>query len=167
MPCTDIMANVLRCTGVKMKPFVFAKWYLVIIATAVTTVLSTFYLYFGWEAYLAVLVGAIYNVGVNSHLVLWGGAYIKTPIDLTSNKNAFGDKQAFNIKTMLLILPKLLLPMLIYGLGHLLIGPVAGYALVSIAGLAGFVFKDAVFRKVEKIYKKEKYKTIHAYSQKA
>ena len=153
--------------NIRYREYLNSKWYLVIIATAVTTVLSTFYLYFGWEAYLAVLVGAIYNVGVNSHLVLWGGAYIKTPIDLTSNKNAFGDKQAFNIKTMLLILPKLLLPMLIYGLGHLLIGPVAGYALVSIAGLAGFVFKDAVFRKVEKIYKKEKYKTIHAYSQKA
>ncbi len=151
--------------NIRYREYILSKWYLVIFATALSAVLSLFYLYFGWEAYMAVLVGAIYNMGVNSHLVLWGGAYIKTPIDLSSNKNVLGDKQAFNIKTLLLILPKILLPMLIYGLGHFWIGPVAGYALVTIAGLLGFAFKNAVFRKIESVYKKEKYKTLKAYQQ--
>jgi len=121
----------------------------------------------GWEAYAAVVVGAIYNVGVNSYLVLWGGAYIKTPIDLTSNKKAFGDKQAFNAKTLLLTLPKLLLPIVFYAIGHFLINPIAGYSFVVLAGILGFVFKNPVFRKIEGIYKKEKYKTLLAYKQKA
>ncbi|HUH46916.1 MAG TPA: DUF5687 family protein, partial [Arenibacter sp.] len=141
--------------------------YLIIIATVLSTILASFYLYFGWEAYMAVIVGAIYNIGVNSYLVLWGGAYIKTPIDLTSNKKAFGDKQAFNAKTLLLTLPKLVLPLAVYAVGHYLINPVAGYIFVAMAGIIGFTFKNKVFARIERIYKKEKYKTLVAYKQKA
>ena len=56
-----------------------------VIATAISTVLAAFYLYFGWQAYFAIVAGAIYNMGVNSHIVLWSGAYVKTPIDLNYN----------------------------------------------------------------------------------
>ncbi|MBT8184923.1 MAG: hypothetical protein KJN76_08780 [Eudoraea sp.] len=153
--------------NIQYKEYLTSKWYLVIIATILSTLLSSFYLYFGWDAYLAILVGAIYNIGVNSYLVLWGGAYIKTPIDLSSNKKAFGDKQAFNTKTLLLTLPKLLLPLVVYAIGHYLINPIAGYLFVAITGILGFAFKNVVFKMIEKIYKKEKYKTLLAYKQKA
>jgi hypothetical protein len=151
--------------NIQYKEYLNSKWYLIVIATVISTVLAAFYIYFGWDAYLAVIVGAIYNIGVNSYLVLWGGAYIKTPIDLTSNKKAFGDKQAFNTKTLLLTLPKLLLPMVVYALGHYLINPTAGYILVALVGILGFAFKNFVFKKIEVIYKKEKYKTLLAYKQ--
>jgi len=153
--------------NIRYKEYLDSKWYLIVIATLISTVLASFYLVWGWEAYAAVVVGAIYNVGVNSYLVLWGGAYIKTPIDLTSNKKAFGDKQAFNAKTLLLTLPKLILPIVFYAIGHFLINPIAGYSFVVLAGILGFVFKNPVFRKIEGIYKKEKYKTLLAYKQKA
>ncbi len=152
--------------NIRYKEYLNSKWYLVIIATIASTLISSFYLYFGWEVYLAILVGAIYNIGVNSYLVLLGGAFIRTPIDLTSNKKAFGDSQAFNMKTMLLMLPKLGLPLVVYALGHYTIGSTAGFALVAITGVLGFAFKNAVFNKIETIYKKEKYKTLAAYKQK-
>ncbi|MEX0996599.1 MAG: DUF5687 family protein [Flavobacteriaceae bacterium] len=142
-----------------------SKWWLMVIATIVTTILSSFYLYFGWEVYLALLVGAIYNIGVNAHIVLWAGAYVKTPIDLTQNKNVFGDKQSFNIKSVLLALPKLLLPMILYAIGHYTYGPTLGYVIVAGFGVLGFAFKNKVFAIIETIYKTEKYKTIAAYSQ--
>ncbi|MBT8211194.1 MAG: hypothetical protein KJP14_11775, partial [Eudoraea sp.] len=62
--------------------------------------------------------------------------------------------------------PKLLLPLVVYALGHYLVNPTVGYAMVALSGIIGFAFKDAVFRKIEKIYKKEKYKTLLAYKQK-
>lgn len=153
--------------NIQYREYILSKWYLVTFATAVSAVLGAFYLFFGWEAYLAIIVGAVYNMGVNSHLVLWGGAYIKTPIDLTSNKNAFGDKQAFNAKTLLLIIPKIILPLLIYAVGYYWIHPTMGYGLVALAGLTGFALKNSVFNKIETIYKKEKYKTLSAYNQKS
>ncbi|WP_299393586.1 DUF5687 family protein [uncultured Gelidibacter sp.] len=151
--------------NIRYKEYLSSKWYLMVFATIISTILSAFYLYWGWQAYAAVVVGAFYNIGVNSHLVLLGGAYIKTPIDLTTSKKAFGDKQAFNAKTMLLTIPKLLLPMAIYAAGHFTLGEVFGFALVAIFGLAGLLFKNKVFDIIEKIYKSEKYKTLAAYKQ--
>ncbi|MEO8773159.1 MAG: DUF5687 family protein [Gelidibacter sp.] len=151
--------------NIRYKDYIASKWYLMVIATIISTVVASFYLYWGWQAYAAVVVGAIYNIGVNSHLVLWGGAYIKTPIDLTTSKKAFGDKQAFNAKTMLLTIPKMVLPMGIYAIGHYTLGEAFGFALVALSGLAGFLFKNKVFNIIEKVYKSEKYKTLAAYKQ--
>lgn len=152
--------------NIPYKGYLNAKWWLIVIATAVSTILASFYLYFGLETYLIIIVGAIYNIGVNSHLVLLGGAFTKTPVDLNSSKGAFGDKKAFNVKTMLISLPKLLLPMLIYIAGYKFINPNAGLILVALVGLVGFAFRNKVFTLIEKIYKSEKYSTINAYKQK-
>ncbi|MDR6968720.1 hypothetical protein J2X31_002746 [Flavobacterium arsenatis] len=147
--------------------YLSSKWWLMVIATGVTTVLASFYLYFGLHGYLMIVVGAIYNIGVNSHLVLLGGAYTKTPIDLASSKGAFGDKKAYNVKTLLISLPQLLLPMALYSAGHYLISPNAGLAFVALAGILGFAFKDKAFTLIERIYKSEKYATLESYKQKS
>ncbi|GAA0714470.1 DUF5687 family protein [Aquimarina litoralis] len=152
--------------NIKYREYLSSKWWLMVMATFVSVILASGYLYFGWEAYLAVIVGGIYNMGMNAHVVLWAGAYVKTPIDLTSNKKAFGDKQSFNMKTLMLSLPKLALPVVLYAIGHYAYSPYAGYALVAVAGIAGFAFRNMVFDKIEKIYKTEKYATIWAYKQK-
>ncbi len=152
--------------NITYKDYLSSKWWLMVIATTITTLLASFYLFFGIESYLAILAGAIFNIGVNSHLVLLGGAYIKTPIDLTSNKNAFGDKKSFNIKTLIISLPKLFLPMVIYALGYYTLGWQYGYLFVALAGILGFAFKNKVFQIIESVYKKEKYATIEAYKQK-
>ncbi|RZJ29252.1 MAG: hypothetical protein EOO48_07945 [Flavobacterium sp.] len=157
--------NLMMTQNISYKGYLMAKWWLVVIATAVSAVLASFYLYFGWHTYLMILVGAVYNIGFNSHLVLLGGAYTKTPVDLASSKAAFGDKKAFNVKTMLISLPKLLLPMLLYGIGTACFNPEAGLAMVAIAGIAGFAFRDKMFSMIERIYKTEKYSTIQAYKQ--
>lgn len=155
----------LMSQNIRYKEYLESKWYLMVIATVFTTIIASFYLYFGWQAYAAVVVGAIYNIGVNSHMVLWGGAYIKTPIDLTSAKKAFGDKKSFNVKTLLLTIPKMVLPMVIYAIGHFAYSEVLGFALVAITGFIGLLFKNKVFSIIEKIYKSEKYKTLVAYKQ--
>jgi len=152
--------------NIKYKEYLSSKWWLMVIATLISTILASGYLYFGWEAYLTIVVAAVYNIGVNSHIVLWGGAYVKTPIDLTSHKGAFGDKQAFNTKTLLLTLPKMVLPMVLYAIGHYSHSSYLGLTLVAIAGVVGFAFKDKVFDTIESIYKIEKYKTLKAYKQK-
>lgn len=152
--------------NIQYKEYLRSKWWLMIIATGISTVLAIPYLYFGWEVLVAIIVGAIFNMGINAHLVLWGGAYIKTPVDLESSKKAFGDKSSFNLKTMLLSLPKMLGPMALYAIGHFTVGPWLGFVIVALAGVAGFAFRDMAFNRIIKIYKTEKYKTLAAYKQK-
>jgi hypothetical protein len=152
--------------NISYRNYLSSKWWLMVIATFVTTILAAFYLYFGWQIYLTIVVGAIYNIGVNSHMVLLGGAYTKTPIDLASSKGAFGDKKAFNIKTLLISIPQLLLPMLLYGLGTYFGGLILGLSLVAIVGAIGFLMRDKMFTIIERVYKTEKYATLHSYKQK-
>jgi hypothetical protein len=152
--------------NIEYKEYLKSKWWLMIIATAISTVLAIPYLYFGWEVLAAIFVGAIFNMGINAHLVLWGGAYIKTPVDLESSKKAFGDKSSFNLKTMLLSLPKMLGPMALYAIGHFTVGPWLGFTIVGVVGVMGFAFRDMAFNRIIKIYKTEKYKTLAAYKQK-
>lgn len=152
--------------NIRYRDYLNSKWWLMVIAVLFSTVVSVFYLYWGWQAYAAVVVGAIYNMGINSYLVLWGGSYIRTPIDLTSNKNAFGDKSAFNIKTLLLTIPKLAVPMGLFWVGNHFFGTVQAYLLVAGVGVCGFAFKAKVFTVIERIYKTQKYETLAAYKQK-
>lgn len=158
--------QLMMSQNIQYKEYLSSKWWLMVIATGITTVLASFYLYFGWHVYLLIVVGAIFNMGINSHMVLLGGAFVKTPIDLTTSKQAFGDKQAFNMKTMLIAIPKMVLPMALYALGYYFISPEMGLVFVALAGILGFAFRDYVFKQIEKIYKKEKYATIAAYKQK-
>jgi hypothetical protein len=158
--------QLMMSQNIQYKDYLNSKWWLMVIATIISTFIASFYLYFGWQTYMLIVVGAIFNIGVNSHLVLLAGAFVKTPIDLTMAKGAFGDKQAFNLKTMLISLPKLLLPMLLYYVGYSFFSPEIGLVFVASAGVLGFAFRNKVFSLIEKIYKTEKYATIAAYKQK-
>jgi hypothetical protein len=158
--------QLMMSQNIQYKEYISSKWWLMVIGTLISTILASFYLYFGVHTYLLIVVGAIFNIGVNSHLVMLGGAFVKTPIDLSQAKGAFGDKQAFNLKTMLIAIPKLLLPMAVYALGYYMFSPNIGLLFVALAGILGFSFRNYVFSKIEKIYKAEKYATIAAYKQK-
>jgi hypothetical protein len=159
--------QLMMTQNISYKEYLSSKWWLVVIGTFIATILASFYLCFGWQTYLIIVVGAVYNIGVNSHLILLSGAYTKTPIDLESSRGAFGDKKAFNVNTLLLSLPKIVLPVFLYWAGKKLLNPELGLLFVAIAGILGFAFRDFVFSKIEKIYKIEKYKTIAAYKQKS
>ena len=159
--------QLMMTQNIPYRGYLNSKWWLIVIATFASTILASFYLYFGWQVYLTIVAGGIYNIGINSHLVLLGGAFTKTPIDLTQSQGAFGDKKAFNVNTMLLSIPKLVLPLLLYGLGKYFGGQELGLAFVALAGVIGFALRNWVFLQIEKIYKREKYKTIAAYKQKS
>jgi hypothetical protein len=158
--------QLMMTQNIPYRGYLNSKWWLMIIGTVLSAILASFYLYFGWQIYVTILVGAIYNIGVNSLLVLLGGAFTKTPIDLSSGKGAFGDKKAFNVKTMLITIPQLILPVLLYWWGTYLMNANLGLAFVAITGVLGLAFKNKAFVFIEKIYKKEKYATIAAYKQK-
>lgn len=140
-----------------------SKWWLMVIATAICSVLALFYVYFGWHTYLMILSCAVFNIGVNTHLVMLSGAFVKTPINLSTNQNLMGDKKAFNIQTVLLALPKLLLPVILYGLGLWIKDATLGYLFIVAVGVIGLVFRNYIFKLIEKVYKQEKYSTIAAY----
>lgn len=131
--------QLMMTQNIPYRGYITAKWWLIVIVTFISTILASFYLFYGWEVYLTIVVGAIYNIGVNSHLVLLGGAFTKTPIDLSNAGGAFGDKKAFNVNSMLLSLPKIFLPLLLYWLGLRFADKTVALSLVAGVGVLGFI----------------------------
>jgi hypothetical protein len=135
-----------------------------IIGTAISTILACIiYSFIGINAIYAVLSGAAYHLGVNGYLVLWAGAYTKSPIDLNSSANAFGDKKAFNAKTILVGLPQMGLPVLVYYFGNTYFDHLTACLLVAAMGALGIFLKPIAFSLILKAYKTEKYSTLKAY----
>lgn len=158
--------QLMMTQSISYKEYLNSKWWLMVIGTAISMLLASFYIYFGWDIYFTLLAVGIYNIGFNSFLVLFTGAYTRTAIDLESAKGAFGDKKAFNVKTLLFSLPQMIIPILLFGVGLLADNINIGIAFIAFIGLLGLLFKSKIFLLIERIYKKEKYATIVAYKQK-
>ena len=158
--------SLMMCQNVEYKEYIKSKWTLVFIGTIISTFLACFiYSFLGHEAVYAVLAGGLYNIGVNGHLTLWAGAYTKMPLDLDSSKMAFGGKKAINMKTILISLPQLVLPLFLFWLGNSFYSYSIGCLMVGATGILGILLKEPVFNLIIKAYKSEKYSTLKAYKQ--
>lgn len=147
------------------KDYIHSKWWLMVIGTLASMVLSVFYVLIDFEFWLIILAAGVYNLGINSHLTLLGGAFIKVPIDLNAKRKAFGNKNAWNLRNLLLSIPKMLFPMVVFIIVNYLYNSTVAIFTIVIIGLFGFLFRNAVLNQTIKIYKKEKYAALHAYKQ--
>lgn len=152
--------------NIKYKEYLASKWWLVVVGTALSMILSLFYVFIDPHIYLAIFAGGLYNIGVNGYIVLLSGAYVKTPVDLTTGKKPFGDSNSFNMKTILLALPKIVLPIIIFYVFKILFGTTMGFVALGTIGLMGLLFRNLAFSLVESVYKEEKYDTLEAYKEK-
>ena len=153
--------------NVPYKEYLKAKWWLMNIVTGASIIIALIYVYFGWELYITFLAAGLYNIGVNSQFTLWSGAFNKTQIDLNSKEKRIGQKGSFNLVALLLLIPKMLLPMAAFAVTKYFFGITAGVVCIAILGLAGFIIREKIFDIIVKHYKKEKYSTLDAFKNKS
>ena len=156
----------MMCQNIKYVDYIKSKWYLGSFGVIAATLIAVpIYGYFGSYHVIAVLCCGLFNLGVNSYLTLWAGAFTKMKIDLDSFKNAMGDSKAFNSKALLLTMPQMVLPLVVYWLVSTFFGHTIGCISVGVIGLLGILFKDVVLSIIIKTYKVEKYSTLSAYKE--
>ena len=154
----------MMTSNVPYKEYLKGKWSLIIIGISVSIVLSSFYLLISWEFYLTVFAAGLYNLGVNSYITLLAGAFNKKPIDLNSKSKSFGGgTNNFNMKTMLLTIPQMLLPMAVFAIVKYFLGIYPAVASLGILGIIGFMMRDKVFGYIVKVYKTQKYSTLDSF----
>ncbi|MDD3722496.1 MAG: DUF5687 family protein [Lutibacter sp.] len=158
--------KMLMSQNIPYKKYLESKWYLMVIGVTLSFILSTPYLYFGWKIYGMIAAGALFNIGLNSFITLIGGALNRVPIELNVKAKAFSNTNGFNPTQMLIALPKLGLPMLLFYLPYKFISFEAGLFVLAFSGILGIVFKNFFLNSIEKIYQSGKYKTIAAFSEK-
>lgn len=152
--------------NVPYKEYLKAKWWLINIMTGVSMIIALFYAYFGWEIYVTFFAAGLYNIGVNSQFTLWSGAFNKSQIDLNSKEKRIGQKNSFNIKALLLLIPKMLLPMGVFAAAKYAFGMTGGVVSIAILGLIGFLLREKIFDIIVKHYRREKYSTLDAFKNK-
>ncbi|GLB48120.1 hypothetical protein Y10_04880 [Neptunitalea sp. Y10] len=159
--------KLMMSQNIKYRTYLESKWLLMVVATAIAMLLSLPYIYFGKEILLIVLGAGLFNMGLNAFVVLLGGVFNKTPIKLNDKAKAFSNTQAFSATMLIIALPKMLLPIIIFYIPYVISGSVnIGVVSLGVAGLLGVIFRNQIFKFIEKMYQKEKYKTIAAYNTK-
>lgn len=159
--------KLLMSQNIPYRKYLESKWYLMVVAVIVSFILCTPYLYFGWKIYGMIAAGALFNVGLNSFITLFGGALNRVPIELNVKAKAFSNTQGFNPTQMLIALPKFALPMLLFYIPYKLINFETGITVLALCGALGIVFKNFFLSKIESVYQKGKYKTVAAFAEKS
>jgi hypothetical protein len=88
------------------------------------------------------------------------------PIELNVKAKAFSNTNGFNPTQLLIAMPKVLLPMILFYIPYKLMNFNAGLIVLGASGVAGILLKNVFLNKIESIYQKGKYKTIAAFSEK-
>lgn len=158
--------KLMMSQNVSYRKYLESKWLLMALGCAISFILVTPYIYFGWETYIMIAAGASFNIGLNSFITLYGGALNRVPIELNQKAKAFSNTQGFNPTQLLISLPKIFGPMLIFYVPYKLINFNAGIIALAISGVLGLIFKSFFLNLIENVYQKTKYKTLAAFSEK-
>ena len=156
----------LMCQNLSYKKYLDSKWRLMTFAIVLSTVLSLPYLYFGVKMYLLILSGASFNIGLGTWITLYGGLLNKQPLKLNVKAKAFENTQAFSGKLFLMIIPKMVLPVLLYIIPATLFNPTVGYITLASSGVLGIVFKNQILTQMVKLFAKDKHTMLKAFTQK-
>lgn len=149
--------------NIPYRTYLESKWLVMVLGTLASTVLASFYLFFGLQTYLIIVAVGFYNIGWNCYMSLITGAFVRSKIDLSSNKNAFGDSKAFSVQTLLLSIPTIAIPIVLYLILTAFLPFNTAIIVFIIIGLLGILLKKPMFNLIENLYKSQKYKTIKAY----
>jgi len=129
----------------------------------ILAILTTPYIYFGWNVLLINMVAALYNIGVNVPILLYSGSFNKKKIDL--DKSPFMNYQGTGAAQWIVGLPLMFLPILIYWLLDFFIGFKAALIGLSILGIIGLVLRPRLMEYIAGVYRKRKYAMINGFKQ--
>jgi hypothetical protein len=155
--------KMLMSQNIKYEQYLRSKYVLMTVSVVAMFILSIPYVYFGWKILVAHFAAAIYNLGVNTHVILWGGSFNRKKIDL--NQRAAFNYQGTGAVQWLIGIPLMIIPMVLFALLNWLIGFEAGIAMLIIMGIVGIVFHKKLMGYITKKYLDSKYKMIDAFSQ--
>lgn len=155
--------KLLMSQNFKYEQYLMSKFTLMAISVVILFVLGIPYVYFGWKVLIVHFAAAIYNVGINTHVILYGGSFNRKKINL--DERAAFNFQGTGAVQWLIGIPLMVLPMLIFaGINYFVNFEIAVTVLI-VLGLTGIVFHQKIMKGIINKYAASKYKMIEAFSQ--
>ncbi|MFD2566924.1 DUF5687 family protein [Pseudotenacibaculum haliotis] len=155
--------KMLMSQNFEYKRYLESKFVLMSMSVVLLFVFGIPYVYFGWKILLVHFAAMIYNIGVNTHVIMYGGSFNRKKINL-DQKAAF-NYQGTGAVQWLIGIPLMVIPMgLFAALNYFINFEVAVTVLIAL-GLLGIVFHTKIMKTITKKYIKSKYKMIGAFDQ--
>lgn len=133
-----------------------AKYIILLIFMTLTYILTIPYVYFGIKVLLINTAAYLFNIGINSFLMLYFATYHRKKIDLS--KGAAFNYQGFSITQFIIVIPAFLIPVFIYLPFGLLGYPYAGVLTIGILGLIGLLLNKIWLNIIVKKFNRSRYK---------
>jgi hypothetical protein len=155
--------SMMMSQNIPLKQYLNSKAALLIFSIVLLTILTTPYVYFGYDVLLINIVCAVYNIGVNVPILLFAGSFNRKRIDL--EKSPFLNYQGTGAAQWLVGLPLLALPILFFWFLNKYVSFEAAILVLLVLGLLGIIFRKAIMEQVTELYRKNKYAMINGFKQ--
>ena len=155
--------KLLMSQNIKYENYLKSKFTLMTLSVIILFVLSIPYVYFGWKILLAQFVAAIYNIGVNTHVILIGGSYNRKKINL-DQKAAF-NFQGTGAVQWLIGIPLMFVPLAIFGVVYAISSFEIACLVLALLGVIGILLHQKIMTFITNKYVNSKYKMIDAFDQ--
>jgi len=139
-----------------IESFFRAKFWLLLTSCLITYILSLGYTYFTLDALWINTACFLYNIGVNTFVLLFASTYQKKRVDL-SRGSAF-NYQGTSAVQFVIVIPLMLLPILIFQSFSVFDKPYWGVAALGLIGLLSLAFQKYWFEAVIQNFKEKKYR---------
>ena len=155
--------KILMSQNIRYEKYLKSKFTLMVSSVVLLFVLSIPYVYFGWKILLVHFAAAVYNIGVNSHVILFGGSFNRKTVKL--DQRAAFNYQGTGAVQWLLGIPLMLIPMIIFLVFYFLVNFMVAVAVITLLGIIGIVLHQKLMKFITSKYLDSKYKMIEAFSQ--
>lgn len=154
----------LQTRPTTMKNYLEAKALLMYASILILSILSSFYVLFGWEILFINFSCAIYNAGINIPIILAFSAYNRKYIDL-SNSSMF-NYQGVGAAQWLISLPLIIPPIIIWMVLKTFIDlTTANIVLISL-GVIGLLLRKVFINGIVELYLNNRFKMLNGFKQK-
>ena len=155
--------KLLMSQNIKYEEYLKSKFTLMALSVVILFVLSIPYVFFGWKILVAHFAAAVYNIGVNTHVIMYGGSFNRKKIDL--NQRAAFNYQGTGAVQWIIGIPLMLLPLAIFGITYWIANFEIACVVLTVLGVTGIVLHQKLMRIITQKYIDSKYKMIDAFSQ--
>tara|TARA_B110000503_G_scaffold117806_1_gene178137 strand:- start:1167 stop:2633 length:1467 start_codon:yes stop_codon:yes gene_type:complete len=155
--------KLLMSQNFKYERYLKSKFTIMAISVVALFVLGIPYVYFGWKVLLVHFAAMIYNIGVNTHVIMYGGTFNRKKINLD-------EKAAFNFQgtgavQWIIGLPLMVFPMAIFALVNWLVSLEIAVLVIATLGFLGIALHQKLMAFITKKYIANKHVMIHAFNQ--
>jgi hypothetical protein len=155
--------NLLMSQNFKYERYLKSKFTLMTASIVILFLLGIPYVYFGWKILVVHFAAMIYNIGVNTHVILYGGSFNRKKINL-DEKAAF-NYQGTGAVQYLIGIPLMLIPMGLFGLINWLVSFEIAVVVLAGLGFIGIALHKKLMAFITKKYTASKYIMIHSFKQ--